>query len=845
MYHAERRARRPWAVALAALLLCQPLWGAAVAQVPRPAHNGITVGQTKLFDERSLALMLQSVQARLANLDFIDQGSVAAAIGKLQGARLDASSFGLNLTTTPIPGVTTTTNTGDTTTVNTGGNTSLASTGSLNVVQVSPTPGQGTTTTTTQGSTTAANQGSTTSTSVVTPNTTTTVITQPPLTPAAAALPAQTAVFPVPPQTAFGLAPQTLLAQQIELGSLRDNLRLLLEGAVTDRIINTRVQLPGHGDTTFMGPRTRTVVGFQVSLDSPRRYENAVAEVEITVTTTRPGASQPNPPSVVMLLPRENNYNVATVTKNARQFGFGVAVQPINVGVSTQSQKETFFLVQDTDTVAFERENPLDVQNNPNPHSVTLGWQFRPVLGQKVVRAGARQLFATLALPTVDLETGVPGDDINYIATVEARTHWRRYDPKNKAVGDVIEGSESYRRLNDLVIPRGFTAGLPLRAEVDRVDWADAGQGNALVTVEGFNFLPGTAVILGNQIVDNAEKGLFIQGERDFRWVVPGQRLGLIDEPLIAGRFGPPVPLGDPQPIKASPAEKASPHWGLKIARVDMTPLDAQNSTLKIQLRSRHDVAPADFDPVVVIGNRVYGFSDAPVVKRLFPTYMEVTLVAPTRSVYDAGKVVVKKLFWGPEHRAEMTADNFGSRPDDFTAVKVIVLSSGDDGTRLAITGSGFGAATRVFVDGTPLAPGGALPSGVTFSANDPTLLTLFLPKDVAKVTKQIAVSQGTAAPVIIPVTAPAPAPPKPKVDSIVPVDVGDEVYTTVTGSNLGSVEKVVFQGQALKFKNVAENGTSMEVLVGGTLTEKKGAKSLDFISKDGSEVSQTLNVRP
>jgi hypothetical protein len=81
------------------LLLQVPVSTPASPPIP---YNGIVVGQTKLYDERSLALMLQAAQSRLNNRDFFDQGTIAAQLGKMQGARLDASSFGVNVSTTPL-----------------------------------------------------------------------------------------------------------------------------------------------------------------------------------------------------------------------------------------------------------------------------------------------------------------------------------------------------------------------------------------------------------------------------------------------------------------------------------------------------------------------------------------------------------------------------------------------------------------------------------------------------------------------------------------------------------------------------------------------------------------------
>ena len=247
-------------VMLACQLLVFPLSKANATPTPPPLDNGIHVGQTKFYDERSLALMLQSTQAKLANRDFFDQGSIAAAIGKMQGARLDTSSFGFNVTTNPLPSVATTTNTGSTTTFN------------EQTTQPSTPAGQ-----------TPALPGVVTTNNVVTPNTVSQVVTQPSVTPSPAALPSQTSAFAYQPP--FSLAPQTLLAQQMELTHDLENLRLLLEGSITDRVINLPIYVNGQSNATFSGARSRAIAGFQISLDSLKSYENAVAEVEITITS--------------------------------------------------------------------------------------------------------------------------------------------------------------------------------------------------------------------------------------------------------------------------------------------------------------------------------------------------------------------------------------------------------------------------------------------------------------------------------------------------------------------------------------------------------------------------------
>ncbi|HKP71868.1 MAG TPA: hypothetical protein VJT82_02955, partial [Pyrinomonadaceae bacterium] len=662
-------------------------------------------------------------------------------------------------------------------------------------------------------------------------------------------LPAQTSAFAFQPP--FGLAPQTLLAQQVELTHALDNLRLMLEGSITDRVITEPVSIAGGAPGTATFARSRAVAGFEINLDSPKRYENAVAEVEITITTQQPAGLTPS--SIVAVLPRENNYNVATVTKNARQFGFGVAVQPINLGLSAQTQKETLFLVQDLDTVSFERAQPWDA-DAPPAGSVTFGWQFRPVLGQKIVKAGPRQVFAVLALPSTDFT--------DFVGKVEARTFWRKYDPKRKTVGDYIEGSDTYRRLNDLKVPGVLMMDSePLQPEAVSLDWMDVGQGNILVTSRGSHYLPGMGIILGNQLIDNAEKGLFLQSDKSFRWLVPGQRIALVDDALLAGRFGPPAKLRNPDEKEPDTVHCQC----LTIAGVTTSPLDAQNSKVSVALTRTlppfpapgPGSTPADFNPIIILGNRAYGFSDAPLVKVSNTTSavansrnMVVEFVAPTQTLRDATKLTARILFSGPDYTAERLAANFmpPAGVGSSAANKLVTLSTTTTHTLVAITGSGFTAAgVKVTVEGVTVQPNAvAGANGAVLTFNDPTLLTLSLPATLAKTAKQITLVQGANAPLLLPLTPPPPAVPKPKITDIEAVNVGDQAYVKVTGENLGSVDKALFQGTVLKTKNVADDGKTMELLITKEMSAAKGRRSVDFVSKDGTtEVTGDLVVRP
>src|SRR6185295_18575958 len=231
-----------------------------------------------------------------------------------------------------------------------------------------------------------------------------------------------------------------------------------------------------------------------------------------------------------------------------------------------------------------------------------------------------------------------------FVGRVEARTFWRKYDSKKKTVGDFIKGSESYRVLNDLnVFGKLSSDGELLQPEAAALDWMDVGQGNILVTSRGAFYLPGMGIILGGQFIDAPEKGFLLQSDASFRWLVSGQRLALVDDALVAGRFGPPAKLRDP----IARADLGARN--LTITRVDTSALDSQNSKVRASLFCSR---PDDFTPIIVFGGKAYGFSDAPLVKVVNAPAagggrnMVVEFVALTQTLLEASKLTARLLFF-------------------------------------------------------------------------------------------------------------------------------------------------------------------------------------------------------
>jgi len=70
--------------------------------------NGITVGQPKQFDERTLTLMLQSLEEKLVRSQFPDPSGLYNSIGRIAGATASTSSMSLSVRGPSLPSITTT-----------------------------------------------------------------------------------------------------------------------------------------------------------------------------------------------------------------------------------------------------------------------------------------------------------------------------------------------------------------------------------------------------------------------------------------------------------------------------------------------------------------------------------------------------------------------------------------------------------------------------------------------------------------------------------------------------------------------------------------------------------------
>jgi hypothetical protein len=521
-------------------------------QDPVNCSNGISVGRPKVFDNRTLTLMLESLSESLRNLQFVDQKTLATALTTVQGFQSTESTSNVSVTTLPIPGVKQEVDT-------TSGNVNSAG---------NPLPNTAKTTTTTNRD-------------ALTP--------QPP---SLDATPSFTGYTPN-----YGENASDLLSDQVNLSYQIFNLRMLLERSLSDRL---------QGDD----PRLQAVLGFNVTIDPPRTANDAVAVVEITLT--QPSGddtpkSQPNIPlSLVSLMPQEKTYNAAALSSKSHAFAGAAVAKVVQVGYNQRKRSQVFYLYRDNDTVSYERMVPGE------PNKIVFGWMFRPVLGRRSVSPGLRQLFAIVALSAADhcpaMETAsssdtkipnCPGPKLD----AKVRTFWKKY---NASTATSFEERDTNRAARfgyglslSLSKPELFEARYEnrndyraievrpttnyqarLKPQLEKAFWMPVGSKSALVSAQGMNFFTGTQVVIGDKVYSTPADGLILKSNEAFDLTITLDALASGPGAII-GRYGGAVPLI--LPPSASPTTAN----GIEIEQLTIGPSLSGSRTVEVHLRNR------------------------------------------------------------------------------------------------------------------------------------------------------------------------------------------------------------------------------------------------------------------
>lgn len=434
----------------------------APPQQPSP-YQGLSVGQPKILDPLELQTRIRALNAKLRALNFIDQPSLAAAVGKIQGAESEARALQVNA------------------------NLMLPYTIVKDVITEST---EKETTTKTQEKTKTTDQDK----------------------PGAAA----------PSVSASAKDPASVQISARDL--MREQIQLEITNLVTQlsfiRSIGDRFSASGQ-------ERQRMVLAIPLNVES--KFNNAVADFEISLKFSSNPANILGSVQVIGLFPDSTSYNKQVYTQSSTGFSGSALIQPLGLGFGSATDRKTSYLVQDKDLIAYEI-------GTSDKNVINLKYEIRPVLTQQTVEPGRRVVLVDLSLPFS------AGALVNVESTV--KSYWSFYDRgRARTTGTIRDTVVSSQTNCDITLPSGQVLRNLQRPAINTVDLIDIGSDKILVDVNGGNFLDGSTVVVGSTVFVQPD-GASSQNENHLAFVAP------IDDVVayggkVIGPFGDATPLVD------------------------------------------------------------------------------------------------------------------------------------------------------------------------------------------------------------------------------------------------------------------------------------------------------------
>jgi hypothetical protein len=790
----------------------------AMAQSPR-SDNGIHVGEPKIYDSRALNLMLEDLAQSLRKTSFVDPKALAGALGNLQGFRNDDFSQAFQANGAVGPGAASVFS----------GAGAPAATATPPPVSITVSP--------------VLNAGSTATPAAAASGT--------PLGPQPPALPTlQTAPAFTPN---FGPSGSDLLADEVNLTYQFDNIRMLLDRSLSDRLYKNEARL-------------QAVVGFDIDLEPPADAKDSVAIVEVTATMAECGSVSScdvsKKLSLVAMMPEEGSHNAATLSQKANAFGGAIASSVFSVGYAAQKRSQVFYLYRDMDTLSFQK--PADAANK-----ITLGWQFRPVLGRRSVASGMRHMMAVLALPSNDLPPETPATanktdvDKAPALSIKVTTSWVRYGDKTQTIGSGERGfwQELFHAktpqpaiscdFNGVMVPTTTGSQRDLAPQIDQIKWARSDAANGVAIVSGRNFFPDTALHFGTKSYSTRADGLVIMSDQQLQ--VPIPLSAAVAGGVLSGRYGA-VPL--------EARDKSLPS-GFEVRKLvfsptgnDMYQVDA--SLYFVDDHGRNvNVTPSDLktkaNPPVVLVNGLpstapYFLEQPDSTEPIHP--IRLTTFVPASAV-KAGPVpvTVSFPFAGPawsassiHYDATLKVTRLGGKTD------TRLLISATDETLLICDSAWIleldGKKTFHFPGTRPLT--GSLQCVDQYPNQ---VVSFDVPTADLKQYHRFALvnTAGKFPPLVGDIPAADPPPPGPELDKDQKISVSQYDVKTITfkGKNLDQVKKVIFDKSDLHF-TPAKDGKSIVIGLSAAVTSKAPRSvELQLISDDNDPVIAPLTVTP
>jgi hypothetical protein len=775
------------------------------ASVIQNSQNNIGVEQTRIFDDATLEQQLELNATRLASLTGLDQASLILHLGNVSGMNQSFSSLAANVQGGPTVQQTSVSAVPNTQTVQT--NLSNTGTTASNGVAVP----------------TSTNQQQIQTTSNPATNQTTTV------TPSVTVPSAMPATISPAVTTGFSTQSSAVLSEQMQLAAGLETQLLEQEGALSDRMM---IFTDSQG-TLHKQMRPRATVGFDISPDPNRTEQDAAAVVELIVTNCEQLSEEP--PAATAIIPSEKTFNVASVRNSSTSLGGGIATQFLGASATWLFGHNSYFLVQEQDTVA-QVFRPDSKYCDPFK-CIGVRWTFKPVSGQRIISSQRRTVAAQIAFST--------SGSRQQFGQATVRTYWRHFDRKRGLLGPEIvklgESVSSYPVLNYRLSD--------VKPVINSQSIEDLGTGQILVRLDG-SFPTGTYIELGSTSLIDPASGL-IRETGAIRFVASASDL-LLKQAYLVSKSGDRVPLVIEQPFKRWPATRP----------IVLSTLDSTYSRLLVNYCEWKDpnAAPniGNKEPnplLLLLSGKAYGLTDAVVdreplsgvpttpcdkaspdgkIQAANATLKSLAITIPTATLTASPTVLLKSLFAdsSDSFRLDLIQQNNFSPLSQ--SDRLVLVQQRKDGADFLLLGNRLSKVKQVDPTVTLKAVGGGNASSDTADS----MIYISLTADQVQQYKFLVITRDKETPEAIAIPAVTlPTATQPSVDGTV---LKNDDTAVVSGSSLGDLSKVMFKGISIPF-TVAKDGKSVTLthLKQLGVTSTASVQSLKFIFK-----AQSASVR-
>jgi hypothetical protein len=736
-----------------------------------PPRNGISVGPAKVFDSRSLVIMLEQLEKQLQSINVVEgqKDKLLAALMNFQGARITDVARALSVTGPALPGVTT-----------------KETAGEDNALQASE-----------RNTTRAA------------------------AAPTAPALPTIPSALSMSPS--FGAQAEDLLSDQVSLSYQIMNVRMLLERALSDRLNgdNARVQVvlgfqialnpPSEAkDKAAFVELTIKSASSPVSVVSVMPYEktynayaidrrsNAFGGAAIAKVINLGYSEQRRSESFYVYKDADTlALGDSTPGAESTEASFGWQFRPVLGRRSvTAGIRQMFAVVALADTDSKDALHALEV-------SARTSW--RKYDAKKSTTSGREDAAETLPLGSVNaLTTEAIGsrlrpvvDDVQWRAT-DDKTAVVRIAGRNFFTGtQVILGSKVYDSPSSGLIFKSDQL-LELRTTLGELalgDGAVSGRYGKPVALHPENpqALPGSGIYI-NDVRHEDEPG---RESLDVHVVLQSRDRSALKPP-------------PEQPLIAVGGEIATSVYAqeVKCSPLPIAPVRAPGDDLALRRA------------LTVVGDPRAPRKDAePEVE-----CWRFTGSIPAAKLHSSSVVSVRYPFRGDRWQATFPIyEAFAISA--ITNLGTVERKKGSAVTRLAITGRGFTDAWSVILDHEYKKPELQIQS---------TLIQLEVEADILKNFKSLIVKPGAASPIVQKLPDGKPAPLKPSIAAGQQKSVKKETSVAVTfaGKDLKGVKAAKFDGKALTME-VSDDGKEITVYLTREVTAKAGTATILLDTED------------